>query len=133
MQVIIMEIVMMMMKVEGIVGIGLDNGRRMVGLDDGWMHQSLHHSGQHHRLDNVMRHAVHHRRALMRHGSGHMHNLGHMQRLDVVVVCGQQRILRIMVVVAMQISRPCSGQGAQQQQRQQLERMAVVKGTTWAA
>lgn len=66
---IIMEIVMMMMQMIWIIGIGigLDNRCRMIGLNDGRMHHCLHHGGQHHRLDDVMRHRVHHRGALMRH------------------------------------------------------------------
>lgn len=121
---IVVEAVMMM-EVIGIVGIGLDDGRWMIGLDDGWMHHSFHHSRQHHGLDDVMRHTVHHRGALVRHGRRHMHDLGHMQRLDVVVR-GIQRILRIMVVVAMQVARTGSGQGAQRKHRKQLERITRV-------
>lgn len=66
---IVMEIVMMMMQMIWIIGIGigLDNRCWMIGLNDGRMHHCLHHGGQHHRLDDVMRHRVHHRGALMRH------------------------------------------------------------------
>jgi len=102
---IIME-VMMMMQVIWIEGmISLDNWCWMIGLYDWWMHHSFHHSWQHHWLDNVMRYTVHHRGALMRDGSRHMYDFGHMKWLNVV----QEWILRIVVVVAMEIARTCSG------------------------
>lgn len=115
MQMVVMEVVVVM-KMEGIIGmVGLDDGRRVVGLDNGWVHHRFDHGGQHHWLDDVVRHTMHYGRALVGNGGRQMDNLGHMQRLDMVVV-RVQGVLRIVVVVAVQETRTSRGQGAQGEQ-----------------
>lgn len=104
---VVVEVVMMM-QMEGIVGVvGLDDGRRMISLDDGRMYHCLHHSGQQDRLDYVVRHTVHHRGALVGDSGGQMV----VQWFHMVVVW-IVRDLRIVMVVAMQETRTSCRQGA---------------------
>lgn len=120
---IVMEIVevVMMVQVEGIVRmIGLDDRRRMIGLDNGRMHHRLHHCGQDHGLDDVMRDTVHHRWALVGDGGRQVDDLGHVQRLHMMMVVRIKWVLRIVVMVAVQEARTCRRQGADGEQWQYL-------------
>jgi len=92
--------------VEVVVVVQMERIVRMVGLDDGGMHHCLHHGGQQHRLDDVVRHTVHHRGALMGNGGQVVVQWLHMV---VVRIVGN---LRIVMVVAVQETRTSCRQGA---------------------
>jgi len=105
-QVVIVEVVMVVQMERIVRMVGLDDGRRMVGFDDGRMHHCLHHGGQQHWLDDVVRHTVHHRGALMGNGGQVVVQWLHMV---VVRIVGN---LRIVMVVAVQETRTSCRQGA---------------------